>query len=461
MKQFLILPALEIKNRLLPAILGVILAAGSAHAQSGNALNFDGVDDYVSLPVSQGPAPVDFTIEAWLNYQDNGPWTRVMDFGTGTDKNMFLTPHNGDSGTPRFAITTSGQGGEERLTSMTSISNGWHHLAVTLSQNGTGVTGTLYVDGNVAATNNSMTLTLSSISPITTLYLGRSQYTVNNDPYLKGSLDEVRFYSAALTQAQIQTDMRSSGPSPSALSANLLSYYNFNEGIANGNNPGVTTLTDQSSSGFNGTLYNFTLNGNTSNWVGSTAPLPVTLVSFTAQRQGETGLLAWATASELNNAYFEVERSFDGTTFRALGRVAGTGTTAQAHTYQFTDAGLARYASQAVYYRLRQVDVDGTSTYSPVCTLPGGSSSAVTFAAFPTRLPAGQPLQLAIGAPQAGPASLLVTDALGHLVLRQTLDLAASPATYYLPQAGQWAPGLYIVRVQQGTWQQATKVACE
>ncbi|RZJ86658.1 MAG: LamG domain-containing protein, partial [Hymenobacter sp.] len=257
MRQFFISIGLLIKNRLLPAAVGSLLVAGSAQAQSGNALNFDGVDDYVSLPISQAPGPTNFTIEAWLNYQDNGPWTRVVDFGTGTDRNMFLTPRNAVNDAPRFAITTSGAAGEQTISGTAKLSDGLHHLAVTLSQNGTVVTGTLYVDGAVVSTNTNMTLTLNSLGPITNLYLGRSEY--GYDPYLKGSLDEVRFYSAALTQAQIQTDMLRSGPSPSGLSANLLSYYNFNEGIANGNNPGVTALTDQSNSGFSGTLYNFAL----------------------------------------------------------------------------------------------------------------------------------------------------------------------------------------------------------
>ncbi|RZK27057.1 MAG: LamG domain-containing protein, partial [Hymenobacter sp.] len=209
MRQFFISLGLLIKNQLLPAAVGSLLAVGSAQAQSGNALNFDGENDYVGQSIGQRPggAPTDFTFEAWLDYRENGAWTRVIDFGTGTDDNMFLTPHNGDSGTPRFAITTSGRNGEELISGTTMLSDGWHHLAVTLSQNGSGVTGTLYVDGAVAGTNTKMTLTLASLGPVTNLYLGRSQY---NDPYLKGSLDEVRFYAVALTQAQVQADMNMS-----------------------------------------------------------------------------------------------------------------------------------------------------------------------------------------------------------------------------------------------------------
>jgi hypothetical protein len=333
------------------------------------------------------------------------------------------------------------------------LTAGQHHLAVTLSQSGTVVTGTLYVDGAVAATNPNMTLTPASLGALTNLYLGRSQYA---DPYLKGGLDEVRLYNTALTQAQVQADMKGSTSVP----ASLLAYYNFNQGTPAGDNPTVTTLLDRSGNARNGTLTNFALNGTTSNWVGGTAPLPVTLVGFTAQRQQQDGLLTWATASEAHNAYFEVESSLDGTRFHSVGRVAGQGTTSRVHTYQFTDANLARYAAAMLYYRLRQVDTDGTSTYSPVRTVQV-AALALTFEAFPTSLPAGQELSLQIRTPSAGQASLLVTDMLGHCVHQQLIDLPAGATIVSLPQAQQWSLGLYVLRVQQGSWQQAGKVARE
>ena len=449
-------PASLLKQGLVCAGLSLCCAAGPAQAQSGNALNFDGTNDYVNLPASLTTGVTNFTFEAWLNYQDNGLWTRVLDFGNNPTVNMFLTPRNGDNNAPRFAITTGGGGAEQRLTSTTALSAGQHHLAVTLSQNGTLVTGTLYVDGVVAATNANMTLTPSSLGTLTNLYLGRSQY---NDPYLKGDLDEVRVYSAALSQAQVQADMRAT-TGTSAVPASLRAYYNFNQGVPKGNNPTVTTLLDQSGNARTGTLVNFALTGITSNWIGDPAPLPVTLVRFAAQCQQQEGLLTWATASETHNAYFEVESSADGVTFHALGRVVGAGTTSQAHTYQFADADLARYATTTVYYRLRQVDTDGSSTYSPVRTvaLPTGAGAVAT---FPSPLAAGQRLTLQLNVPQAGLASLLVTDALGRTVLQQPLDLRASPTTITLPQAAQWTPGVYALRVQQGRWQQVTKITRE
>jgi hypothetical protein len=165
-------------------------------------------------------------------------------------------------------------------------------------------------------------------------------------------------------------------------------------------------------------------------------PLPVTLVSFTAQAQGADGLLRWTTASELRNAYFGVESSLDGIAFQALGQVAGQGTSSQAHDYQWLDPNLARYATSVVYYRLRQVDRDGTVTYSPVRTvavpLPTG------LALFPNPTHGSATLTGA----QPG-AAVVVLDAVGRLVASFTAD-AQGTAALALPTA--LTSGVYVVR---------------
>ena len=92
-------------------------------------------------------------------------------------------------------------------------------------------------------------------------------------------------------------------------------------------------------------------------------PLPIELKTFTASAQHDRVDLKWVTASEKNNAYFGIERSTDGLAFGEIGRKAGAGTSFDNNTYTFSDltpvAGLN-------YYRLRQVDLDGQFTYSPV-----------------------------------------------------------------------------------------------
>lgn len=92
-------------------------------------------------------------------------------------------------------------------------------------------------------------------------------------------------------------------------------------------------------------------------------PLPVELVSFTGVEESGVVELVWKTASELNNDFFIVEKSFDGLQFNPLVKVRGAGTTKEAHTYTAIDN--YPYAGRS-YYRLLQQDFDGTVTYSDI-----------------------------------------------------------------------------------------------
>ena len=112
-------------------------------------------------------------------------------------------------------------------------------------------------------------------------------------------------------------------------------------------------------------------------------PLPVALTAFEAKAAGADVRLAWGTASEVNNAYFEVERSLDGQAFGPVERLAGHGTTLAASTYAYLDAGVASRASGLVYYRLRQADQDGTSTYSPVRTVHLAAGAVAGLGLYP------------------------------------------------------------------------------
>jgi hypothetical protein len=168
------------------------------------------------------------------------------------------------------------------------------------------------------------------------------------------------------------------------------------------------------------------------------APLPVELTRFTAQAQGSDALLRWATASEKSNAYFEVEASTDGSTFQRIGRVSGHGTSAQPHEYQLLDPAIARYAASTVYYRLRQVDLDGTASFSPVRVVAVASAPAV-LALFPNPTKGASTLTGA----QPG-AVVTVYDAIGRQVLTVRADATGS-AVLLLPQ--ERATGVYMVRV--------------
>ncbi|NOY07194.1 MAG: DUF362 domain-containing protein [Chlorobi bacterium] len=96
--------------------------------------------------------------------------------------------------------------------------------------------------------------------------------------------------------------------------------------------------------------------------------LPVELTHFSAALEGENVTLRWVTAKESNNAGFGIERSPDGETgWKEVGFVAGRGTTSNAQEYRYVDTpGDVLRSATELFYRLRQVDVDGKTEYSPV-----------------------------------------------------------------------------------------------
>lgn len=184
-------------------------------------------------------------------------------------------------------------------------------------------------------------------------------------------------------------------------------------------------------------------NGNALNFLGlvgdDAAPLPVQLASFTARVTAATATqLIWTTASEIKSAAFVVERSFDSATFTELGQVAAAGTSTTTRSYSYLDANLPAGAG-ICYYRLRQVDLDGTATYSPVRTVVLPSAG---LALYPN------PAQHTSTLSGATAGSLVrVYNTLGSLVLTTRAD-ESSMAILILPTS--LPGGFYLVRNEAG-----------
>jgi alpha-L-arabinofuranosidase len=213
----------------------------------GNALQLNGGSpaNYVSLPAGIVSALTDFTVAGWVNPAQTPNWSRLFDFGTGETFYMFLTVSAGGTNNPRFAITVSGNGNEQRLDAPDPLPlSTWSHLAVTLS----GTTATLYVNGTVVDTNTDMTLNPSSLPVTTQNCIGRSQFPP--DPYLDATVDEFQIWNYALTAAQIQSLLTSAGGS---VGGGNVVWYEFNETMGdiaidssgNGNNGTIVPVTSE------------------------------------------------------------------------------------------------------------------------------------------------------------------------------------------------------------------------
>ena len=113
----------------------------------------------------------------------------------------------------------------------------------------------------------------------------------------------------------------------------------------------------------------------------STSPLPVELGTFTAQATRDQRVqLRWTTIQERNNDYFSIEHSMDGINFVPIGQTKGQGTTSTPQRYSFTHNTPQNGIN---YYRLKQVDFDGTSDYSPIEAVSIKQESKAQVLVFP------------------------------------------------------------------------------
>jgi hypothetical protein len=149
---------------------------------------------------------------------------------------------------------------------------------------------------------------------------------------------------------------------------NLVSYYIFNNGIAEGDNTGLIPVMDQKGNN-GGTMNNFSLSGSSSNYRNQFSgffTLPVSWLSFKGEQKENTVMLNWITANEHNSKEFLIQRSHNKTDWSVLGSVAAAGNSSNLSTYFFTDV---KPVTGNNYYRLIQQDIDGKSGYSKIVNI--------------------------------------------------------------------------------------------
>ena len=165
---------------------------------------------------------------------------------------------------------------------------------------------------------------------------------------------------------------------------------------------------------------------------------PVELMNFTAIGKNANVTLNWQTAMEINNNYFEIQRSADSRTFNAIGRVNGNGNSKEILNYSFDDNNPLEGIS---YYRLKQVDYNGRYTYSG--TLPVSLASGLV-TIYPN--PATNNI---IVKSQEELLSITLIDVTGRTIFMQNVEGGEAMQQIALPLTIQ--KGLYLISVQTKT----------
>jgi len=165
---------------------------------------------------------------------------------------------------------------------------------------------------------------------------------------------------------------------------------------------------------------------------GETGPLPIELISFDTKLSGDVVNISWATASEINNEFFTLERSVDGINWRIIGEVDGAGNSSERIDYSFMDYNPIPGLS---YYRLKQTDFDGKFEYFTPSVISYEPDNL--FKVFPN--PTVDVIQLTTSSNLQN-ATTFIKDLNGHQKISQiarsqhqaTIDLTALPTGVYI-----------------------------
>jgi hypothetical protein len=232
-------------------LLFIMLWLGYGLQAQNNALNFVGqyataTSDYVSVADHDViDLTTNYTIEAWIKPSSFASEAGIVSKNAGTDGYSLCV----GGGYPYSGLMFDG-----KYTSSGILAVGtWYHV-VAVNDNGTRH---LYLNGI------EQTLYGTAVTPVANtnaLNIGRNK----TDNYFNGSIDEVRIWKKALTQTQA---IANASAAINASDADLVAYYQFNQGTSGGTNSAVTTLTDASVNAKHGTLNGFELTGATSNFV--------------------------------------------------------------------------------------------------------------------------------------------------------------------------------------------------
>ena len=223
---------------------------------SGNALDFDGVDDYVLLPNETVNNLSAGTMESWIYMDDNTKETIFIKQWDGNNSYAWLRVENG-----KLIFHTTNAAGD--VTGNSTLNTGeWYHVAATF--NATELN--LYINGALDKTAAG-DFTIPDQLEVSYTVIGT---LIWDSHYFDGKIDEFRIWNVVRSQAEIEADMDNYITDVHGQWANLTAYYRLDQGNAGTDNTGLVNEVIDYKGCNKGILTNFTLNSTTSNWVTTT-----------------------------------------------------------------------------------------------------------------------------------------------------------------------------------------------
>lgn len=172
--------------------------------------------------------------------------------------------------------------------------------------------------------------------------------------------------------------------------------------------------------------------------------LDVAWLSFTGEVKATGNELKWITASEVNNDYFTLERSSNGTNFTAIATIDGKGNTNTASAYTYLDKEAPAGMS---YYRISQTNFDGTRNYGGTVTLVRGETTLGVTTIYP--VPATHNVTVKFVSAQTAKIQANTYDAAGRLMNTQNINATGGENTLNIDVAN-YPSGVYFVKLNNG-----------
>jgi hypothetical protein len=190
----------------------------------------------------------------------------------------------------------------------------------------------------------------------------------------------------------------------------------------------------------------------------SVNPLPVSLIYFSAKHVNGDVNLDWATASEINNKGFIVERSLNGENFEQVGEfVKGAGNSRVTIKYADVDfSAFAKTGVSTIYYRLKQIDFDGEFTYSNVVAVSEEDLLGDDVKVFPN--PFVSNIGVSIESSASANASVNVIDMQGRVISTETVNVKSGNNYHEIKNLGNLTNGVYFIKVSVNGLSKTTKV---
>lgn len=189
--------------------------------------------------------------------------------------------------------------------------------------------------------------------------------------------------------------------------------------------------------------------------------VPVTLVSFDAARENNDVKLSWQTAQELNSDHFVVERSYDGTNFTNIATVDAAGNSSTILQYSYTDVNANSFGGR-VYYRLKMLDTDGTSAYSPIKLLNFAAiAKSFVHKVAPTLLTAAEQVNIEMASDRDQLIHMQLVDAVGRILKIQKTNVQAglNRVPFIIPANAQ--KGVLFIRMHAHAFEETIRVVIQ